>query len=84
MIVVLFLDLHITLSQGNLNTRVYDKRDDFSFPIVNFPFLDGDVPLAPSYGVYISQLVRFARICNKVSDFNDRNQCITKKLLHQG
>ena len=79
-----FLDLHITLSQGNLNTRVYDKRDDFSFPIVNFPFLDGDVPLAPSYGVYISQLVRFARICNKVSDFNDRNQCITEKLLHQG
>ena len=35
------------------------------FPIVNFPFLDSDIPLAPSYGVYISQLVRFCRICTK-------------------
>ena len=29
------------------------KRDDFNFEIVNFPFLDGDVPRSPSYGVYI-------------------------------
>ena len=36
---------------GKLNTKIYDKRDDFSFPIVNYPFLDGDVPLSPSYGV---------------------------------
>ena len=58
--------------------------DDFSFPIVNYPFLDGDVPLSPSYGVFISQLVRFARVCNNVLDFNERNLCITEKLLHQG
>ena len=64
--------------------QVYDKRDDFSFPTVNFPHLDGDVPLAPSYGVYISQLVRYARVCSDVSDFNDRNLCLTEKLLHQG
>ena len=37
----------------------YDKHDDFDFDIVNFPFLDGDVPRRPSYGVYISQLIRF-------------------------
>ena len=79
-----FLDLDIYISNGKIDTKIYDKRDDFSFPIVNFPFLDGDVPLAPSYGVYISQLVRFARICNNVSDFNERNLCITEKLLHQG
>ena len=79
-----FLDLDITINQGKLNTKVYDKRDDFSFPIVNFPHLDGDVPLAPSYGVYISQLVRYARVCSDVSDFNDRNLCLTEKLLHQG
>ena len=79
-----FLDLDISINQGKLNTKVYDKRDDFSFPIVNFPHLDGDVPLAPSYGVYISQLVRYARVCSDVSDFNDRNLCLTEKLLHQG
>ena len=79
-----FLDLNINIVNGKLVTKIYDKRDDFSFPIVNFPFLDGDVPLAPSYGVYISQLVRFARVCSDVSDFNERNLFITEKLLHQG
>ena len=79
-----FLDLDLHICDNKLNTKIYDKRDDFSFPIVNYPFLDGDVPLAPSYGVYISQLVRFARVCNNVSDFNERNLFITGKLLHQG
>ena len=79
-----FLDLDVSISQGKFITKIYDKRDDFSFPIVNFPFLDGDVPLAPSYGVYISQLVRYARVCSDVLDFNDRNICITGKLLSQG
>ena len=62
----------------------YDKRDDFDFDIVNFPFLDGDVPRRASYGVYISQLIRFARVCNHVTDFNARNKCLTAKLLQQG
>ena len=64
--------------------RVYDKRDDFDFDIVNFPFLDADVPRRPSYGVYISQLIRFARVCSHVDDFNTRNKCLTAKLLKQG
>ena len=50
-------------------------RDEFDFYIVNFPFLDGDVPRHASYGVYISQLIRFARVCNHVADFNARNIC---------
>lgn len=79
-----FLDLDLRIIDGKLHTKIYDKRDDFTFPIVNFPFLDGDVPLAPSYGVYISQLVRYARICSSVSDFNTKNLFITNKLLKQG
>ena len=47
----------------------------FEFDIVNFPFLDGDVPCGPSYGVYISQLIRFARVCSHVDNFNTRNNC---------
>ena len=54
------------------------------FGIVNFPFLDGDVPRRPSYGVYISQLIRFAGVCNHVEDFNARNKRLTAKLLKQG
>ena len=52
------------------------------FDIVNFPFLDGDVPRSASYVVYIWQLIRFARVCNHVADFNARNKCLTAKLLH--
>ena len=50
----------------------------------DFPFLDGDVPRSPSYGVYISQLIRFARVCSNVDDFNNRNLFLTAKLLKQG
>ena len=55
-----FLDLYLSISNGFVSSKIYDKRDDFDFDIVNFPFLDGDVPRRPSYGVYISQLIRFA------------------------
>ena len=55
-----FLDLHLSISDGFMKTKIYDKRDDFDFDIVNFPFLNGDVPRSASNGVYISQLIRFA------------------------
>ena len=54
-----------------------------NFEIVNFPFLDGDVRRSPSYGVDISQLIRFARVCSNVDDFNNRNLSLTAKLLKQ-
>ena len=63
-----FLDLHLSISNGFVSSKIYDKRDDFDFDIVNFPFLDADVPRRPSYGVYISQLIRFARVCSHVDD----------------
>ena len=65
-------------------TKIYDKRDDFNLYIVNFPFLDGDVPQRPSYGVYISQLIRSARASSRVTDLNNRNKFLTAKLLKQG
>ena len=59
------------------------KSNDSDFEIVNFPFLDGDVPRSPSYGVYISQLFRFARVCSNIDDFNNRTLFMTAKLLKQ-
>ena len=79
-----FLDLHLSISSGFVSSKIYDKLDDFVFDIVNFPFLDGDVPRRPSYGVYISQLIRFARVCSHVDDFNTHNKCFTAKLFKQG
>ena len=68
-----FLDLNLSITNDIVSFKIYDKRDDFNFEIVNFPFLDGDVSRSPSYGVYISQLIRFARVCSYVDDFNSRN-----------
>ena len=79
-----FLDLHFSISDGFVSSKIYDKRDDFDFDIVNFPFLDGDVPHSTSYGFYISQLIRFARVSSHVTDFNARHTILTGKLLYQG
>ena len=79
-----FLDLNLLMTNGIVSSKIYDKRDDFNFEIVNLPFLDGDVPRSPSYGVYISQIIRLARVCSNVDDVNNRNLFLTAKLLKQG
>ena len=79
-----FLDLNLCISNSTVSIKIYDKRDDFDFDIVNFPFLDGDVPRRTSYGVYISQLIRFARASSNLNDFNYRNKALTAKRLRQG
>ena len=63
-----FLDLNLCISNGTVSTKIYDKREDFDFDIVNFPFLDGDFPRRTSYGVYISQLIRFVRASSNLND----------------
>ena len=79
-----FLDLQLPISDGFVKSKIYDKRDDFDFDIVYFPFLDGDVPRSASYGVYISQLSRFARVSSHADDFKTRNKVLTANLLKQG
>ena len=76
-----FLDLHLSISNDIVSTKIYDNRDDFDFEIVNFPFLDGDVPRSTSYGV--SLLIRFARASSHAADFNTCNKLLTQKLLKQ-
>ena len=78
------LDLHLSISNDIVSTKIYDKRDDFNFKTANFPFLDGDVPRSASYGVYISQLIHFATASRYVTDFNTRNKLLTQKILKQG
>ena len=70
------LDLHLSTLEG----FVYDKRDDFNFDIVDFPYSDGDVPHTISYGIYISKLIRFARVSSHLTDFSACNKSLTAKL----
>ena len=65
-------------------SKIYDKRDDFDFEMVSFPILDCDIPRSISYGVYISQLIQFARASSHVADFSTRNKLLTQKLLKKG
>jgi hypothetical protein len=67
-----------------LRTKLYDKRYDFNFPIVNFPFICSNIPAAPAYGVYLSQLIRYSRACGSYQDFLDRELLLARKLLNQG
>ena len=79
------LDLTFIIdSGGKLSTRLYDKRDDFDFYIVNSPYLSSNIPSGPSYGVYISQLIRYARCCSHYHEFRYRHKCLVDRLLSQG
>ena len=78
------LPICVIISNYIVSTKIYDKHDDFDFEIVNFPFLDGDVPRSTSYGVSISQLICFTSASSHVADFNTRNKLLTQKLLKQG
>ena len=69
-----YLDLHLSIANGFVTSKIYDKRGDFDFEKLNFPFLDGDVPRRASNGVYISQLIRFARVCNRRAKYMFNSQ----------
>ena len=78
------MDLHLFISNGFVSSGVYDKRGDFDFDVVSFPFLDGGVPRPTSCGVYISRLVRFAGVSGRVVDFGARDGGLASRLLQQG
>ena len=68
-----YLDVSISICQGKFITEVFDKRDNFNFNIVNYPYMCSNIPAKPTYGVYISQLIRISRICDKFDSFVKRH-----------
>ena len=81
----LYLDLLLSIGRdGQLHTSIYDKRDNFNFHITNFPFLSSNIPTSPAYGVFISQLIRYARACFSYGCFILRATRLSNKLLEQG
>ena len=77
-----YLDLTFIIESNNrLYTKLYDKHDDFDFHIVNFPFFSSNIPSGPTYGVYISQLIRYARCCSYYDDFGHRHKLLVDRLL---
>ena len=78
-----FLDLNISIKDGVISTSIYEKRDSFDFPIVNFPFLDGNIPKQIANGVFVGELVRYARACTYLRDFANRTRSLVAKLKTQ-
>ena len=76
-----FLDMTISIYQGKFYFSLYDKRNDYDFDVISFPFLDGNIPKGQSYGVFISQLVRYARINCSFSRFIDDVKRLVQKLI---
>ena len=80
-----YLDLLLSIGRdGQLHTSLYDKRDGFNFHITNFPFLNSNIPSSPAHGVFISQLIRYARGCSSYDCFILRAVRLSNKLLEQG
>ena len=75
-----FLDLEAHIEDGKFYTKTYDKREAFKFEIVNYPDLSGNIPERPAYGIYISQILRYAKICSQTKDFMDRIKLLFHKL----
>ena len=78
-----FLDLQVVIKDSVITTSIFDKRDAFDFPIINFPTLTGNIPNRSSYGVFIGELVRYSRGCTYYKDFEDRATVLITKLLRQ-
>ena len=79
-----YLDISISICSSKYVTKVYDKKDDFNFNIVNFPYMSSNIPANPTYGVYISQLIKISRICDTFQSFVLRHKLLTERLIKQG
>ena len=75
-----FLDMTISIYRGKFCIKLlYDKRNDYDFDVISFSYLDGDIPKGQSYGIFISQLIRYARINTSFSNFiSDCKKLVTK------
>jgi hypothetical protein len=78
-----FLDFQLVVMNGVVSTSIFDKRDAFDFQMINFPTLTGNIPIKSSYGVFVCELVRYARACTYFADFKKRVLTLVKKLRTQ-
>ena len=79
-----YLDLDLDIRNGQIHSKLFDKRDAFGFSIVNYPDLSGNIPAKQSYGVFVSQLIRYGRCCMSITDFIHRTRALVRKLTKQG
>ena len=79
-----FLDLDIMVLNDKFITKIYHKVDLFNFEVISFPLPDSNIPSNIGYSTFLSQLIRYSRVCSRVDDFAFRAKLIYDKLMHRG
>ena len=79
-----YSDSLIDISNGDIVCSIFDKEDAFDFDIVNFPDLSGNIPTAPAYGTYITQLIRYSWACRNYENVSSRHSMLAERPLIQG
>ena len=79
-----YLDLTISISNGKFRYKLFDKRSEFPFMVINYPFISSNIPRVPSYGVYLAQLIRFCYIFSESNNLVNAFKELNKKLMDQG
>ena len=83
-IVCSYLDLLISVYKGKFKINLFDNRDDYKFKVFSYPYLDGNIPETLSYGIFISQLIRFCSINSTFIGFHKDVKSLVVKLCKQG
>ncbi len=79
-----FLDIDMNIEQGQINTKLYNKRDDFNFKIISFPEMSSNIHFRRTHGVFLSQLIRYSKVFKESILFNNRTKNLANKLIRQG
>ena len=79
-----YLDLSISIYRGKFRIMLFDKRTSFPFNVISYPYLDGNIPESRSYGIFISQLVRFCSVNSTLNGFINDVSNLVMKLCKQG
>ena len=79
-----YLDLTISIVYGKFRYQLYDKRQDFPFMVINYPFINGNIPRVPSYGVYLSQIIRFCYLFSEPNSLTNAFKVLNQRFENQG
>ena len=78
-----FLDIEINIQGNMIYTNLYDKRDDFSFNVNNFPIMSSNILFKRTHGIVISQMLRHSKVCIHYNDFISKCNILIYKLTDQ-
>ena len=79
-----FLELDIFIENGKFETKLFDKRREFDFEIVKYPDVQSNIPNRILYNVFVSQILRYARVCSNFQDFQTESRILITKFSYKG